>query len=440
MISSKSNVKVVGAALCLAASAGFATDRPAYEAELRADASERSSLLASTGSVQYVDGRFVLSDGTGNNTLGISVGAQARWLFNFRDEDVAGDNNDFTHGGQISRARMVFEGTVGSPDISYFVQIGANSVGSGNADFDDESFGGGVGDGMIQVLDAWAQFDLEGGVYLRAGVGKPAQGFEETAHWWEQQTMERSLANDFFAVQRTTFIQVGGTQDTFDWAVYFSDGFRAGASDFFASNEADFAFGGRVNVNVEGTPDVFVGQSSFPGSANGLRFGVGGLYQTSGDTGIDTAEVDLWQANADVEWRGDGYRVAAHGYLLNADPEAGEDGTHFGLAIRGGYFFNDNMEVFAGYDGLFFDEDQIGGDEDTANVLRAGLNFFPIQNSYAVRVTGEVLYVLDNTEALGNAASFLSDVGLGNSLSGQNILGFGDEAEIGVGLQVSIRQ
>lgn len=432
MILSKSNVKVVGAALCLAASAGLATDRPAYEAELRADASERSSLLASTGSVQYVDGRFVLSDGTGNNTLGISVGAQARWLFNFRDEDVAGDSNDFTHGGQIARARMVFEGTVGSPDISYFVQIGADPVSSTS----DEDFASGT----VHVLDAWAQFDFEGGVYLRAGLGKPAQGFEETAHWWEQQTMERSLANDFFAIQRTTFIQLGGSQDTFDWAVFFSDGYRAGASDFFASNEADFALGGRVNVNVEGTPDVFVGQSSFPGSANGLRFGVGGLYQTAGETGINTPEIDLWQASADVEWRGDGYRVAGHGYLLNVEPDGGNDGTHFGFAVRGGYFFNENMEVFAGYDGLFFDDDQIGGDEDTANVLRAGLNFFPIENSYAVRVTGEVLYVLDNTEALGNAASFLSDAGLGNSLSRQNILGFGDEAEIGVGFQVAIRQ
>lgn len=439
MISSKSNVKVVGAALCLAAGAGLAIDRPAYEAELRADASERSSLLASTGNVQYTDGRFVLSDGTGNNTLGISVGAQARWLFNFRDEDVAGEDNEFTHGGQISRVRMAFDGTVGSPDISYFIQIGADPVET--ADSDTNGSYDSMNMGTVHALDAWVQFDLEGGVYVRAGLGKPAQGFEETAHWWEQQTMERSIANDLFATQRQTFIQLGGQQDTFDWAVFFSDGIRSGSADFFSSAEADISIGGRVNVNITGTPEDFVGQSSFPGSADGMRFGVGGQYQTGGDTGIDTADIDVYLLNADFEIRGDGYRAAAHGYLLSADPEGGDEGTHFGIALRGGMFFNDNVEGFVGYDGLFFDEDQIGGDEDTQHIVRGGINFFPVQQSHAVRVTGEVFYVLDNTEALGNAAGFLSDGGLlTGGLSRQNILGFGDEAEFGVGVQVAVRQ
>jgi len=371
-------ILLAGAALCLASSAGLAQDATeAYRSEVMSDAAQRSSLLAAGASGHHENGHFGWTDASGNNSLNIGLFGQARWMFNFRDDNV-GENDDFTHGGQLSRVRLFMFGTVASPDFSYFVQFAADSNYYSDSNLADSVFDGA---GTLTVLDYWAQWDFEGGMHVRAGQGRPLQGFEEMTQPWDQQFFERSLPNDILSPGRQQFIELGYTDEQIDGAIFISDGAGTANVDFPGASEADFAIGAQVNVIFEGDREQFIDQSSAPGAPYAIRAGIGGQYETHGDTGIGTPDFDVWFLRADVEARGDGWSVRGNGYVLNVDPNGGTEGTHWGASIRGGVFLDPQWEVYGGWDGLFFDSDIVGSANDSFNFIRLGVNHFPFEDS-----------------------------------------------------------
>lgn len=442
MSRNKSLGLLAGAALCMVSSAGLAQDADrAYRSELLADAAGRSSLLAAGGSVHHDNGAFGVSDGSGNNSLNVNLFTQYRHMFNFSDQpDSDGDEADLTHGGQLARVRVILFGTVGSPNMEYFIQFGADPISSGSFSDDngssDSSYYGG---GEVAVLDAvftyW--FDEPGnGGYFRFGQGRPAQGFEQMTHIWQQQFMERSIPGEFLSPGRQQFWGGGYQDDTFDIEVFFSDGAYTPNTDFVSPIESDLGIGARANFIINGSRDAFASQSSFPGSPDGMRAGIGGQYQTGGETGF-TMDADLWFASADFELRGSGYSVRLHGYAQNVEFDGSDDVTNFGVALRGGLFLDDNWEVFAGWDALFLD-DELGFDDENQNFLRAGVNFFPFAQSTAVRFTGEIIVGLNDTsEVISGAGGIGSELGSMFSTTRQNILG-DDDTEIGVGIQAAV--
>lgn len=448
MSRNKSLGLLAGAALCIVSSAGQAQDADrAYRSELLADAAGRSSLLAAGGSVHHDNGAFGVSDGSGNNSLNVNLYTQYRHMFNFSDQpDGNGDEADVTHGGQLARVRVILFGTVGSPNMEYFIQFGADPISSIGDDDDDleatsssdSSYASSSG---VSVLDAeftyW--FDEPGnGGYFTFGQGRPSQGFEQMTHIWNQQAMERSIPDQILSTGRQQFFGGGFQDETFDIEVFFTDGVYTTNTDFFSPIEADFGIGGRANFIINGTRDAFTTQSSFPGSPDGLRAGIGGQYQTGGETGIGTMDVNAWFGNADVELRGSGYSVRLHGYVQNIDFDGSDDITNFGVALRGGLFLDDNWEIYAGWDAVFFD-DELGFDDENQNFLRAGVNFFPFAQSTAVRITGEVIVGLnDTTDLVWGASALSSEIGgsVANT-SRQNILG-DDDTEFGVGIQAAV--
>lgn len=443
MSRNKSLGLLAGAALCMVSSAGLAQDADrAYRSELLADAAGRSSLLAAGGSVHHDNGAFGVSDGSGNNSLNVNLFTQYRHMFNFSDQpDSDGDEADLTHGGQLARVRVILFGTVGSPNMEYFIQFGADPVSSG---FSDDSNGSSsdshFASGEVAILDAlftyW--FDEPGnGVYARFGGGRPSQGFEQMTHIWQQQFMERSIPGVYLSPGRQQFFGGGYQDDAFDIEIFFTDGAFTSNTDFTSSIESDFGIGGRANFIINGSRDAFANQSSFPGSPDGFRAGLGGQYQTGGDTGIATMDLDLWFASADVELRGSGYSVRVHGYVQSVEFDGSDEITNFGVAVRGGVFLDDNWEIFAGWDALFLD-DELGLEEDNQNFIRAGVNFFPFAQSTAVRFTGEVILALDETsDVISGTGSLGSEFGSMLSTTRQNILG-DDDTEFGVGFQAAV--
>lgn len=431
---------LAGAALCLAASAGLAQDATeAYRSEVMSDAEQRSSLLAAGASGHHENGHFGWTDASGNNSLNIGLFGQARWFFNFRDDDVGdGENDDFTHGGQLTRVRLFMFGTVASPDFSYFVQFAGDNEG----DFQSSSAFSGSDGGNLVVLDYWARWDFEGGTHVRAGQGRPLQGFEEMTQPWNQQFFERSLPNEIFSPMRQQFIEFGYTDEQIDGAIFISDGAGTANTDFTNSGEADFAIGGQVNVIFEGDREQFIDQSSAPGAPYAVRAGIGGQYETHGETGIGTSDFDAFFARADVEARGDGWSVRANGYLVYVDPDVGDDATHYGASVRGGIFLDPQWEVYAGWEGIFFDDDIVGSDADSFNFIRVGVNHFPFEDSRAVTISAEGVYSLDESGDLLMATSLIgSDFnGWNPNFSRQNILGDadGEDGEFGFGLQLEV--
>lgn len=424
---SKSLVLLAGAALGTAASAN---NDQAYRAEMLADAEQRMSLLAAGATVTHDDGHFTFTDASGNNSMAIGLYGEARYLFNFGDEERFGGSGDdadgdIVNGFQVSRIKLFAGGTVGSPDFEYYYQFGAD----------------GVDNGSLSIEDFWGKFNFEGGGHIRAGQGRPSQGFEAMYQPWELQSFERSIGHALFAYDRTQFIEFGYQNEdgTWDFAAFLSDGAGQAGVDFPAASEADLGLGARGNWYFSGDASDFEYQSSSTDRQDYAgRAGAGVFWDTHGETGIGTPDFDIYGLNVDVEVKGEGWSAGGYFYLVNVDPDVGEDGTHFAIRVRGGLNATEQAEFYAFWDSIFLDEDVLGDDvDDNFNFIGFGLNYYPIDDSHAVQIGVEVIVSLDDT---GDLFGNLSDISVGppQNFSLYNLLG-DDDTEIGIGGQLSIR-
>lgn len=433
---SKSLILLAGLAMGLPAGGALAGDDVdrAYRAELIADAEQRSSLLAAAASVMHDDetGHFMITDASGNNSLWIGLFFQTRYQFNFGDDsEFRGENGDFVTGFQLPRARLMFGGTVGSPDYEYLVQL------------QGEGLGGELGAaGDVSILDAWLKVNMEGGTWWRVGQGRPLQSFEAHYEPWQIQTFERSLAFALFGIGRTQFLELGTQQESFQGAVYVHDGARNRNIDFTSPAEADLGIGGRANFLLQGDWESFTNQFAAVGEPTATRAGVGASWESHGETGSlpfpDNGgnEFDLILINADIEHKADNWNVGAYGYFANLDIDGGSSTEHFGLRILGGITTTEQFGLYAFWDGLFLDNDI--AEDDDHNFVGLGFNYFPLANSTAIKISGEVFVSLDDTNAI---VGFLDEVGIGTGpeLSLYNLLGTEDN-EIGLGFQVNVLQ
>ncbi|MCW5753987.1 MAG: hypothetical protein KIT24_04670 [Phycisphaeraceae bacterium] len=451
MSRNKSLVLLAGAALGMASSASLAqSTQDAYRAELISDASSRSSLLASGGSVVHENGSFGFTDATGNNSMYFSIYGTYRHFFNFGDDD-RGEDNDFAHGGQLALVQAAVFGTVAAPNMHYFLQVGASGTEGLDDGFDYEfdglaSSGGSSG---VSLLDYFFVYDFEGGMYFIAGQGKPLQGFEQNAHENQQQRLNRSLPAEVFGSGRQQFFGIGGNNDSMEWQVFFSDGANTPNTDFFNSSEADIAIGGALNFYITGGREAwhpsgeygrFFGnhQSAFQGSPEALRAGVAMQYESHGDTGFGTSDFNLWLATVGGEYRNNGFSARLYGYLSHLDPKGGDSSTNIAFSATVGYFVDPNIELYLGWDGFFWDE-QLPGTEDNNHFIVAGVNFFPFNNSAAVRFTVEAIYSVDKSSDFFSNASVYGINNTGTA-SPFNLLGnAGKDGEFGIGIGATIR-
>lgn len=449
MSRNKSLVLLAGAALAMASSAGLAqSTQDAYRAELLSDASSRSSLLAAGGNVVHENGSFGFTDGTGNNSMFFSTFGTYRHFFNFGDDDRGDDGDDFGHGGQLALVEVAMFGTVAAPNMHYFLQVAAS--GTEGLDDDSDDFSSSESGSGVSLIDYYFIYDFEGGMYFIAGQGKPLQGFEQNAHENQQQRLNRSLPAAVYGSGRQQFFGIGGNEDTFQWQVFFSDGAWSAGTDFFNPSEADFAIGGAANFNITGGNDAWTPsgeygrhfgnhQSAFQGSPEALRAGIAGQYESHGETFISGDEFNLWLGTAGIEYRNNGLSARGYGYIAHVDPDGGDSSTNFAFSGTVGYFVSPNAEIYGGADAFFWDE-EIDGTDDSNFFIVVGVNFFPFENSSAVRFTVEGIYSIDSSDDFFANAGMLGLGSADGSASAYNILpNAGEEGQFGIGLGASIR-
>ncbi len=427
---SKSLFLLAGAALGLSAAVASATndaDR-AYRAELLADAQQRSSLLAAGATVTHDNGHFTFTDATGNNQLWLGIYGDIRYLLNFGDDArFGGDDGDFINGFQLNRVKLFGGGHVGSEDFEYYFQFGANGI--------NESMGG-----SLYIEDFWGKYNFEGGASVRVGQGRPGQGFEAMYQPWELQSFERSLGHALFAVDRTQFIEVAYQNEdgTFDISGNINDGARQAGTNYTASTEADIGLGARANWYWQGTADDFAQQGSAPGQAYVGRLGGGIQWETHGETGIATPDFDAFIFNVDAEAKGDSWSAGVYFYASNIDPNGGQDGWNYSFRARGGFNVSDQAEIYAYWDSVFIDDDLLApGTEDDFHFVGVGVNYFPIADTQAVRVGGEIIFSLDDNTDLFTAINNSVFIGSSNDMGLYNLLGDPDN-EVGVGFRLTI--
>jgi hypothetical protein len=87
--------------------------------------------------------------------------------------------------------------------------------------------------------------------------------------------------------------------------------------------------------------------------------------------------------------------------------------------IQGGFFFNDQFEGFARYEGFFLDNTVFTNDE--ANFAFVGVNYYVLPETNAAKFTAQLGYALDDTDELFSTPQ----------LSGSNNNGFLGQATDG---------
>lgn len=377
------------------ASAAAAQDEPgdtsrAFTAELLADASARTSLLGS-GPTAGHDGRFFLASSDGNFRLQIGGEIQFRYYGNIETDDDAG-------GFQLQRTRLDFRGHVIDPKLTYRILTNI-----------DRSTGD------LTLQDAYGEYEVSDGFKVRWGQFKlPFDREFYATSPTQTQTIERSLVSSVFRLDRSQGVQLGYEADR--WRVFgaFSDGRRAANTAYTDTIEADFAVSGRAELRLgEAGWRQFRDQTAFRGDKFGVLLGGGLHWQQDGSTGAPSSAmgtVDLFQYTADASVENDGWNLL--GAVTGRVIDDANDSLHdFGLIAQGGVFVSEHAELFARYTHIFPDDSRTGGSDDFA-AITAGMHWYFIPKSHAVKLSAEVTYYPD-TQADSASIIRAPDTGVG---------------------------
>jgi len=422
-------VLLAGAALsigapALAQNANLDKDR-AYAAELVNDAGSRASLLQGGGGGAGRDnGGFYITDGTGNNMLYIGGAAQFRYQHNFRDEDAVGSTDDFTHGFSNNNVRLWTWGHIWSKDLTYKIQF----------------HGSDADNGSVSLEDVWGQYSWDNGVSVKWGQFKLPIFTEENIDSEKQLGIDRSNANDVFSQGYSQGLMLSYTSDSFRMSGAFSDGVNTGSTSFDSSSESDYAFTLRADMKFAGNDwGRFDDFTSFKNQDTAGKFGAALHWQDGGETGGTlvedgdgefTSNQNFWWT-IDVQMEGAGWNVFGAFLARNDKVEVvdGEDAktSTYGSVLQGGLFLSDQLEAFARWDGLYWEDNTA---VDNNHFISGGVNYYISPESHAVKFTGQVTWAFNNTD---NAA--VADFG---GFSNNSILGQAEDGEATLGFQMQV--
>jgi hypothetical protein len=349
----------------------------AYEAELHADAANRTNFLAVGAGGGRDAGKFYMSDG-GDNTLYFGGWAQFRYQANVRNGQTPSDNN-FTHGFQTQKTRLIASGTVADKNLSFEIegQFAATT-------------------GAFGLLNAYAKYQFENGFSVRAGQFKTNLMREQNISDLKQLTADRSVMDAVFSQTRSQGVGGAWNNDSVRMSGDFTDGIGTLNTAFNAPAESDLALTGRVDWKYAGKNWGQLDESnSWRGNEYAGMVGLAALAQGGGDTGggaTTTTDARRYQLTADATVQGDGWVAFASGVWRVIDTRGVKSFNDFGFLVQGGYFVTDSTELFARYDVVVPDKDRPTGTHSAFNTLTAGVNYFLFPKSEAARICTDVVF------------------------------------------------
>lgn len=367
----------------------------AYAAEMKADAALRTSNLNGSNS------GLILADG-GDTSVKLGGFAQFRYINNFRDNPpnaTTGSFHDsgYTNGFEATRTRLEVTGNIMSKALTFKVDSDFNKSGGAS------------------LKDAWGQYALDNGVKIKWGQFKLPVLREELVSDVNQLAIDRSIVNTLFTQDRSQGIQAAYEQDQWRIMGAFSDGAGTLNTPYTSSAESDYAFSARGEFKWGDDWKRFADFTSWRGQSNAGLVGVAAHYQHSGNTasvGTNAPKADLIEYTADFSFEGNGWNAFAAFVGRHLDPSndtgsSDQSFDDFGLVLQGGVFVNDQVELFARYDGVFIDSDYGSGNDDTFNTVAAGVNYYVFAQSNAFKISADLQYFPDKVSknALVSGAS-----------------------------------
>lgn len=423
----------------------------AYAAELVSDSATRSSLLAqSTG---YDKGGFMIGSADGNSSLYIFGSAQIRYYADFRDspEDAEAAPGvppveDFTHGFETRLARIGVRGTVWDKNLGYQVR--------GQFSNDDN----------FALETGFVTYKWDNGFGILAGQFKSPLFRESMVDNEYQLAVERSVTSFLFGDSYSQGIQFTYASDAFRAWFGFTDGintantpFNTGVSRGLITDrgEADYAVNARVEFKAMGSGwERFDDFTSWKSSEDmGLLIGAAVWWQDSGETGGNTgldvngdpvAGLSNLLYTIDAQFEGQGFNVfgAFYGSSQDSDVDGANSTDNFGFVVQGGIFVTDQVELFARWDAMLFDDsilNSAGEEADDQHFITAGVNYYLSPESHAAKLSADVIWAIDSTADLFGAGDIDNGISAGPIQSTRfGLLGTSEENEFALRLQFQV--
>jgi hypothetical protein len=348
--------------------------------DVLADADTRASLLQAGMTAGYDNG-FVLGSSDGNFSLKLNGQLQTRFIYNYQDNSPV-DNDRW--GFENTRTKLFFSGNVVNPDWMYYIE----------ADFTES--------GTFTLDDAYITYNYGNGWKAMMGQFKAPILREELVHSRYQLAVERSWLNEYFTGGRTQGIAVDYRGDQFHFTGSYNDGANTPNTPW-STRDTEFSFTGRAEVLFQGTWDQFNDFTSWQNEETGFLLGGALHYQVQeyGTPAPDELTVLLATIDASVEFGGANLFGAF--VYRNLDDDAMLSSDQFGFLVQGGFFLNEDWELFGRYE--FADLDMEGVDD--ANLVTIGVNRYWAQ--HGLKWTTDVGFGIDTVPATSTITGWRED-------------------------------
>ncbi|HED54108.1 MAG TPA: hypothetical protein ENJ00_07895 [Phycisphaerales bacterium] len=373
-----------------------------YAAEILADAQQRTSLLGAAAQPTSGSGLGITSpDGTAS--INLTGWSQTRYYITFRDDGDGGSGvDDFETGFFMPDTRLRANGSVVSPDTTFRIEF---------------SFDAG---GNVVLFDAFLAQDFGNGMSGAVGQWKAPATREFLQDANLTQKIGPSVTDSVFAAGRVQGVAASWTDEGNTWrfTAGFSDGAASANTPYNSGADGDWAFTARGDFAFDGTVDSHAVQIRQIGTGGEQTTILGGYFHAQQNANMPgVSQVTLIQGGIDFIYDSpDGWNFFGAGHVRMTDNDAFTDEfTDLGLVLQGGYFVNDQTEIFGAYDMVIPDsnrEDVFGGTADPFNTVTVGVNHFPFPGSQAVKISAEVKVFIDSLSETGNLVNGNTNVGL----------------------------
>jgi len=333
-------------------------------------------------------GGFFLQSKDGKFLLKINARLQARYTYFAKDEHQESEGRDESY-FELERARLGFSGHLFDPALRYKVEIDAET---------DASDKGVLTDAFIQYAPYHA---------LAAGVGqfKPAFLRQEFTSSAKQQRVERSLANEFFNIDRSIGIWVEGEPSP--WLYYnvaLTNGIDSVNRSTGGGNPAGMAIGeapayvGKLDFTLSGDHRYGYEESDLKGVKAPL-FVIGGsvVQQTYNGTQENATVVSVdgdvvgFGVDAVFKYKGFSFLGEYMGRWYDRKDDANDAVYAHGFNVQGGVFVirDPDIELTARFSAIHGNEGEFKG---TGYEAGPGINWF-FSKSHNGKLQLDVAYI-----------------------------------------------
>lgn len=381
---------------------------------------------------------FFISDREKAHFL-LKIGVQLQFRYTYKGRDRRGDAVGADEVGtrdvsifELERLRVKFSGHILDPSLTYLIQLDGDSDG-----------GSGSPPGGVKAIDAYVLYHAGEyfggeGKLLSIGAGQWKAPFlrQETTSSSALQMVDRSLANEFFNIDRTLGVWVQGELGSLYYAAAVTNGFDSANFALAAVDQVPgFVFRLVANILGEESPSKY--EESNIKCAEEPFFSIGASFATDQNNGtsaiagqekfkaytfgLDTAfKVSVLSLQAEYMGRWLDYR-------LGNTAAGGESSGIYchGFYVQGGVFLvPEVLEVAGRVSAIWTDS---GPNSGNAFEAGPGLSWY-ISHSHKVKLQTDVMFfdisadLPNQTESIELTSGSLSSSGAGYEAGEQGVM------------------